>query len=253
MPAVNPSNPKGTVCLFIDEFTNFNDTETGIAAISLLTSLDYKVITIKHSGSARTFISKGLLRKARKVIRKNIDVFSGVLMENIPLIGIEPSAILGFRDEYPELAGADMKEAAEKIAANCWLIDEFIANEFRSGRIDRGVFADAHTEILLHAHCQQKAISSSACTIEMLSIPPNFRVKEIPSGCCGMAGSFGYEKEHFELSNKIGEMVLFPEIRNAADNIIVAAPGTSCRHHIRDGTGRTAKHPVDLLYQALKK
>ena len=253
LQAINPTNPKGNVCLFVDEFTNYNDTETGMAAIRLLTSLGYKVITVKHSESARTFISKGLIRKARKVIRKNINILSGVITENIPLIGIEPSAILGFRDEYPELAGADMKEAAEKIAANSWLIDEFIAHEFQSGRIDRGAFADTNSEILLHAHCQQKAISSSSCTIEMLSIPPNFRVKEIPSGCCGMAGSFGYEKEHFELSNKIGEMVLFPEIRNASDNIIIAAPGTSCRHHIKDGTGRMAKHPVEILFDALKK
>lgn len=253
LQSINPPDPKGTVCLFVDEFTNFNDTETGIAAIRLLTSLDYKVITAKHSGSARTFISKGLVRKARRVIRKNINILSGVITEKIPLIGIEPSAILGFRDEYPELAGADMKEAAEKIAANSWLIDEFIAREFQLGRIDRGAFATTHSEILLHAHCQQKAISSSACTIEILSIPPNFRVKEIPSGCCGMAGSFGYEKEHYELSNKIGEMILFPEIRNAADNIIIAAPGTSCRHHIKDGTGRVAKHPVEILFDALKK
>jgi len=253
LKAINPSNPKGTVCLFIDEFTNFNDTETGIAAIRLLTSLDYRVVTAKHSESARTFISKGLIRKARRVIRKNIEVLSRVITEDIPLIGIEPSAILGFRDEYPELAGTDLKEAADKISANSWLIDEFIAREFQSGRIKREVFADDSSEILLHAHCQQKAVSSSACTIEMLSIPPNFKVKEIPSGCCGMAGSFGYEKEHYELSNKIGELVLFPGIRNAADNIIIAAPGTSCRHHIKDGTGRIAKHPVEILYQALRK
>ncbi|MCU0461934.1 MAG: FAD-binding protein [Bacteroidales bacterium] len=250
---INPSDPQGTVCLFIDEFTNFNDTQTGIAAVRLLTSLGYKIITVRHAESARTFISKGLIRKAQKMIRKNLESLSGVITKDIPLIGIEPSAILGFRDEYPELAGVDMKEAAEKIAENSWLIDEFISNEFRNGRIQRGLFADDSSEILLHAHCQQKAISSSAFTIEMLSIPPHFNVREIPSGCCGMAGSFGYEKEHFELSNRIGEMVLFPEIRKANENVIIAAPGTSCRHHIKDGTGRIAKHPVEILYQALKK
>ena len=109
------------------------------------------------------------------------------------------------------------------------------------------------SDILLHAHCQQKAIASSASTIEMLSIPVNYTVKEIPSGCCGMAGSFGYEKEHFELSNKIGELVLFPEIRKSDTETIIAAPGTSCRHHIKDGTGRVALHPAVVLYNALKK
>jgi len=146
-----------------------------------------------------------------------------------------------------------LKEAAGRIAKNSFLIDEFIAREFRSGKIKKELFADDHCGIILHAHCQQKAISSSNGTIEMLSIPPNYSVTEIPSGCCGMAGSFGYEKEHFELSNKIGELALFPAVRDAGEDIIVAAPGTSCRHHIKDGTGRIALHPVEVLYRALRK
>jgi FAD/FMN-containing dehydrogenase/Fe-S oxidoreductase len=253
LPSVNPAEPKKTICFFIDEFTNFNDTGTGIAAIRLLTTLGYKIITADHGESARTYISKGMLRKARKVIRKNINVLAGVINNDVPLIGIEPSAILGFRDEYPELAGDDMKDVAERIAANSWMIDEYITNEYRAGRIDQGAFSESSEEILLHAHCQQKAISSSAYSVEMLSIPLNYKVSEIPSGCCGMAGSFGYEKEHFDLSNLIGEMVLFPEIREAPKSVIIAAPGTSCRHHIKDGTGRIALHPVEILYQALKK
>ncbi len=253
LASLNPADPKGKICLFIDEFTNFNDTATGIAAIKLLTSLGYSIRTVNHSESARTFISKGMIRKARKVIRKNIEVLGKIISEELPLVGIEPSAILGFRDEYPELAGDDMKETAEKIAANAWFIDEFIEHEYEAGRIHAGVFADTKADILLHAHCQQKAICSSGCTMKILSIPPNHSVREIPSGCCGMAGSFGYEKEHYDLSNKIGEMILFPEIREAGVNTIIAAPGTSCRHHIKDGTGRIAKHPVEILYQALKK
>lgn len=249
----NPPEPIGSVCLFVDEFTNYNDTETGIAAIKLLTSLGYRVVVYKHEISARTFISKGLLRKARAVITKNIQVFSPVINEDLPLIGIEPSAILGFRDEYPELAGKGLREAAEKISTHCYLIDEFIANEFREGRIKRESFREDKTEILLHAHCQQKAISSSDPSIEMLSIPVNYSVREIPSGCCGMAGAFGYEKEHFELSNKIGELILFPAIRKSEADTIIAAPGTSCRHHIKDGTGRVAMHPVVILYNALRR
>jgi Fe-S oxidoreductase len=253
LDSINPGKPVGTVCLLVDEFTDFNDTETGIAAIRLLTSLGYRVITIPHYESARTFLSKGFIRKAKKIIRKNINVFSGIISDQLPLIGIEPSAILGFRDEYPELAGADLRVAAESLSGNTFLIDEFIANEYRAGRIKRDSFSVKETSIILHAHCQQKVITSSLPTIEMLSLPVNFKVKEIPSGCCGMAGSFGYEKEHFDLSNRIGEMVLFPEVRNADQDTVIAAPGTSCRHHIKDGTGRTALHPVEILYSALIK
>jgi FAD/FMN-containing dehydrogenase/Fe-S oxidoreductase len=250
---LNPENPKGSVCLFIDEFSDFNDTETGITTVLLLTSLNYKVVTAGHGVSARTFLSKGLVRTAKKTIRKNINALSDVICDELPLIGIEPSAILGFRDEYPELAGPDLKKAAERIASNSFMVDEFITKEFRSGKIDRNLFVDDSTNILLHAHCQQKAVASSAGTIEMLSIPVNYSVKEIPSGCCGMAGSFGYEKEHFELSNKVGELILFPEVRNSDSKTIIAAPGTSCRHHIKDGTGRVALHPAVILYNALRK
>ena len=250
---INPGHPKSLVCLFVDEFTNYNDTEIGIAAIRLLTSLNYKVVITDHSVSARTFISKGLIRTAQRTIRKNIKALSGVISDELPLLGIEPSAILGFRDEYPELAGSDLKGAAENIARNSFMVDEFIAREYRSGNIDRNLFVEEKASILLHAHCQQKAIASSACTKDMLSIPVNYHVTEIPSGCCGMAGSFGYEKEHFDLSNEIGELVLFPEIRNSKESIIIVAPGTSCRHHIKDGTGRVALHPAVVLYNALKR
>lgn len=249
---INPVNPSGTVCLFIDEFSNFNDTDTGIATIRLLTSLNYKVITADHKESARTFLSKGLVRTAQKKIRKNIEALSELISEDVPLLGIEPSAILGFRDEYPELAG-DLKKSAVKIAANSFMIDEFIAREFRNGKIDRTMFTDDKAEVLLHGHCQQKAVASTAGTIAMLSIPSNYSVREIASGCCGMAGSFGYEKEHFELSNQVGELVLFPEVRKAASGTIITAPGTSCRHHIKDGTGRVALHPAVVLFNALRK
>ncbi len=249
---INPESPTGSVCLFVDEFTNYNDTETGIAAVRLLTSLGYKIVLADHKVSARTFISKGMLRKAQRVIRENVAVLSGIVNSELPLVGIEPSAILGFRDEYPELAGDDMREKAEEIAANSFLLEEFISKEFRSGRIARNMFTEENAEIVLHAHCQQKAIASSSSTLEMLSIPVNYNASEIPSGCCGMAGSFGYEKEHYDLANKVGELVLFPEIRKLEKKIIVAAPGTSCRHHIKDGTGRVALHPAVVLFNALR-
>ena len=249
---LNPADPERSICLFIDEFTNYNDTEIGIDAIKLLTALNYKVITVDHSVSARTFISKGLVRKAARIVNRNILALEKVVSDDVPLIGLEPSAILGFRDEYPELADKELIPSILKISKNSFLLEEFITNEFRNGRIDRELFTDEKADILLHGHCQQKAIATTAATREMLSIPVNYNVKEIPSGCCGMAGSFGYEKEHFEMSNKIGEMVLFPDVRNAGENTIISAPGTSCRHHIKDGTGRIAVHPAVVLYNALK-
>ncbi len=252
LSSINPAVPVGEVTLFVDEFTNYNDTEIGITVIKLLTSLNYKVYILNHNLSGRTFLSKGLIRKARKIIQSNILLFAGSVNEKRPLVGVEPSAILGFRDEYPELAGAELKEQAVRLSKNCFMIDEFIAREFKAGRIDRNKFTDNKISVLLHAHCQQKAISSSVSTKEMLSIPVNYSVSEIPSGCCGMAGSFGYEKEHFDFSNKIGEMVLFPEVRKSDNSTIIAAPGTSCRHHIKDGTGRVALHPAVVLYEALR-
>jgi Fe-S oxidoreductase len=194
-----------------------------------------------------------MVRKAAKIIKRNILTLKDLISEEIPLIGIEPSALLGFRDEYPELVEVDLFDAASKKKKNSFLIDEFLSNEFEAGNIDRNMFTSEKREVLFHGHCQQKALSSTLPTKTALSIPLNYDVKEIPSGCCGMAGSFGYEKEHYELSNKIGEMILFPEVRKSPETTIISAPGTSCRHHIKDGTNRTALHPAVVLYEALLK
>lgn len=248
---INPAEPTATICLFVDEFTDLNDTETGIKAVKLLTSLNYRVITAPHTISARTFISKGLLRQARKRINRNIKVLKNIICDDLPLVGIEPSAILGFRDEYPELADTGLRESAREIAKNTFLFDEFIAGEFRKGKINRDLFTSEMKMVVVHTHCQQKSIASSESLLQILSIPYQYQVREIPSGCCGMAGSFGYEKEHYELSNRIGELVLFPEVRNAEPGTLIAAPGTSCRHHIKEGTGKKALHPAEILYDAL--
>lgn len=248
---LNPVNPISEVCLFIDEFTNYNDTETGIATVRLLTSLNYRIITVRHKVSARTFISKGLLRKAAVIAAHNINIMAPVAARGIPVVGVEPSAILGFRDEYPDLVRGELRETALKLSTMAMTVDEFIASEFKAGRIDRNRFTTEAADVLVHIHCQQKAAGCGKATIVALSIPSAYIVREVPSGCCGMAGSFGYEREHFELSNKIGELVLFPEVRSAAPEALISAPGTSCRHHIADGTGRHALHPVHILYRAL--
>lgn len=133
------------------------------------------------------------------------------------------------------------------------MIDEFLIREMEKGHIKSETFTENKQHIKLHGHCQQKSIASTEATIKLLSLPKNYTVEEISSGCCGMAGSFGYEKEHYDLSMKIGELVLFPAIREAAEKTMIAAPGTSCRHQIKDGTKRTAYHPVEVLYDALRK
>jgi FAD/FMN-containing dehydrogenase/Fe-S oxidoreductase len=247
-----PAN-NGRVFLFCDEFTNYNDTEIGIKAVLLLEKLGYEVIIPQHEESGRAWLSKGLIREAKKIANKNINLLSPLVTLNTPLIGIEPSAILTFRDEYIDLADDENFEAAKALSKNVFLIDEFIAGEIDKGNISKEQFTTDKKLIKLHGHCQQKALSSVSPSVKLLSLPRNYTVETISSGCCGMAGSFGYEKEHYDLSMKIGELVLFPAVRNTGDDVIIAAPGTSCRHQVKDGTGKTALHTVEILYDALIK
>ncbi len=247
------SSPIKTVYLFVDEFTNTQDVEVGIIALRLLQSLQYQVKIVKHSISGRTFLSKGLLKQARKVAEKNITIFSDLISNNSPLIGIEPSAILSFRDEYSELISEHLQEKARELSKNTFLIDEFLANEFENGNISSDAFSDERKTILFHAHCYQKVLSDLTKSVKMMEIPTNYQVKIIDSGCCGMAGAFGYEKEHYSLSMAIGELSLFPAIRNKKADEVITATGTSCRHQIKDGTNEKSYHPIEILYQALKK
>ncbi len=243
---------KGKVYFFADEFTNLQEPGIGIKAILLLNRLGYAVEIPKHRESSRTFLSKGLVREAQKIAIDNILLLGKLITDETPLIGLEPSTILTFRDEYPDLASAELKETAVNIGKNALLFEEFFVKEMEKGNITADQFTDAKREIKLHGHCQQKAVASTLPTRRMLSLPVNYSVQEIKSGCCGMAGSFGYEKEHHQLSMQIGEMVLFPEVRRSDDSITITAPGTSCRHHIKDGTGKTAVHPVEIMFEALK-
>jgi FAD/FMN-containing dehydrogenase/Fe-S oxidoreductase len=239
------------VYLFCDEFTNYNDVEIGIKAILLLERLGYEVLIPRHRESGRTWLSKGLVRKAKKIVNENIRLLQPLITAETPLIGIEPSAILSFRDEYPDLAEDNLLEAAQALSRNSFLIDDFLARETDLGHIRPDQFTAEKRSVMLHGHCQQKALSSVSGSVKILSLPANYSVSTIPSGCCGMAGSFGYEKEHYDLSQQIGELVLLPAVRQQAGETIIAAPGTSCRHQIRDGTGRKAVHPIEVLYNAL--
>lgn len=241
------------IYLFCDEFTDYNDTPVGIKAVELLERLGYEVVIPEHLESGRTWLSKGLVRKAKEIVNKNIELLYPLISAETPLIGIEPSAILTFRDEYPDLADDERLEKARQLAKHSFLLEEFIAAEMEKGKIRKEQFTSEKKTILLHGHCQQKALSAMTHAVRALSIPENFSVQLIPSGCCGMAGSFGYEKEHYALSQQIGELVLFPAVRNAAADTIIAASGTSCRHQVKDGTGKIAKHPVEILWEALEK
>lgn len=241
------------VLLFPDEFTNYNDSHVGIQAIKLLETLGYEVIIPDVSESGRTYISKGLIRTAKKIANKNIEKLSKLVSDDCPMIGIEPSAILSFRDEYIDLATPENLCYATYLSRNTMLFEEFFMREVENGNIRKESFKSTIKEMKLHGHCQQKAVASTKATKAMLSFPDGHSITEIPSGCCGMAGSFGYEKEHYELSMKVGELVLFPEIRETSENVTIVAPGTSCRHQIKDGTGRRAFHPVEIMWEALAK
>ena len=248
---IAPSAPIQQIYLFCDEFTNYNDAAIGIKAIQLLTALNYEVIIPKHEESGRTWLSKGLVRKAKLIANKNIELLGSLITDTNPIIGLEPSAILTFRDEYPDLATDQNLDASKLLAKNSFFIDEFLAREIEAGNINKDQFTSAPKSILLHGHCQQKAVGSVADSVKVLSFPANYKVETIPSGCCGMAGSFGYEKEHYEVSMNIGELVLFPKVRANSDTCTIAAPGTSCRHQIKDGTGAHALHTVEVLFDAL--
>ena len=251
LPSSENIDTKGKVYLFADEFTDFNDVEVGIKAVKLLNKLGYRVEIPDHVESGRAYLSKGMVRKAQKLAKENIAKLFPVINEQTPLLGIEPSAILSFRDEYPDLAGTELKVKALELAKNCFMFDEFIMKEVQKGAIIQSQFTDKKQHIRLHGHCHQKSLASTGPTNEMLSLPANYSVDEIKSGCCGMAGSFGYEKEHYDVSMKVGELILLPEVRKTPEHTIISAPGTSCRHQIKDGTGRTALHPVEVLYEAL--
>ncbi|MCF2876250.1 MULTISPECIES: FAD-binding and (Fe-S)-binding domain-containing protein [unclassified Tenacibaculum] len=237
------------VYLFNDEFTNYYDAEIGKDAVLVLEKLGYEIKYIQHEESGRSYISKGFLKEAKNIANKNITAFKELITEETPLIGIEPSAILTFRDEYIRLAND--KDAAKNISKNTFTFEEFLASELKKGNIDTSVFTNDEKELKIHGHCHQKALSSTHASFSILNIPKNYKVTIMNTGCCGMAGSFGYEKEHYKVSMQVGEDTLFPKIRNCSSETEIVAAGTSCRHQIYDGTKRIAKHPITILKEAL--
>lgn len=252
------TNTGRKVFLFADEFVNYQEAEIGLSFARLLIALGYDVEIPHHYESGRAAISKGNLKHAKKCARRNVSALSDIITEYTPLVGIEPSCILTFRDEYPDLVEPDQRGETKRLAANCLLYDEFIMNEINSGRISPEIFDHSQLTIWLHGHCHQKALVGIEKTANMLRTLLHADVRVIPSGCCGMAGSFGYEKKHYATSMRIGEMILFPTIRNAVNDekiighpMMVSAPGISCRQQILDGTGVKSVHPIEILYKRI--
>lgn len=251
-----PENPIAEVYFFADEFTRFNDFEDGKKAILLLVELGVSVEIPVHTESGRAMISKGFLDESKKVAAQNINLLSPLVRKNKPLVGLEPSAILSFRDEYPKLLQGDQKQKAEVLKTQTFLFDEYITNLIQSHpEVDfskkfQGLSENQHIHI--HGHCHQKAFSKVDITANLIKkLLSTENVNIIPSGCCGMAGTFGYEKEHYQLSKDIAELTLIPYIKKLNHTHTFIAPGTSCRHQIRDFSGRESFHPAAFLYDCL--
>ncbi len=244
-----PNPEEIDVLLWVDEFSNYLDASIAQDAYELLLALGYRVGVVTHLDSARALISKGFLKEAKSHVDTNISFLQTYVSHDIPILGIEPSAILGVRDEYLRLTSH--KIVAQEVAKQCFLIEEFLASEAPKHNWS-SLFTEEHKELKIHVHCHQKALSQQKSTFDILNLPINYRPVLIPSGCCGMAGSFGYEKEHYEVSMKIGETKLFPTLRKTPSETIIVANGTSCRHQILDGVQRKALHPVTVLRKALK-
>ena len=236
--------PRNEVALVVDTWTMFNEPHIGKAATRVLEGLGYQVNMVPYRCCGRPLISKGLLRQAKRQAQANLDSLAPYVHRGIPLVGLEPSCVTAYRDAYLDLIPGSLSETTSKRVS---MIDEFLAKAWTSGEIDpKAVFKSNSTPILLHGHCQQKAVIGTSPTKAVLQWSSN-NVQEIDAGCCGMAGSFGYT--HYDLSLEIGNQRLFPKIKVHEGPSV--ACGFSCRHQIRDGTGMDSRHLVEILNDAL--
>ena len=241
-----PAGSRGPVVLFHDTFMDYNEPQVGRAAVELLEAAGYEVVLADKVCCGRPMLSKGMLERARDHARTNVDRLYPYAEAGVPIVGCEPSCLLTLRDEYPDLLRDDK---ARVVAEYAFLIDEFLVELHRHGELELR-FKETAERVLLHGHCHQKALAGTAASLAALRLVPGLRVEEIDVGCCGMAGAFGYEREHYDISLAIGEQRLFPAVRDAPEARI-AITGVSCRHQLRDGTGRRAQHLVEVLWEAL--
>jgi Fe-S oxidoreductase len=236
--------PNGTgpeIALFNDTWTNHQRPEIGEAAVRVLAAAGARVLLPEVACCGRTMLSEGLVDDARRHAARNVELLEPLVRRSVPIAGLEPSCILTIRDDYARLLPGDAR--VEALAARTRLWEEALL-ELDPPELERG------GPVVLHAHCHQKALVGAAPTERALMLAPGTQVRTLDSGCCGMAGLFGYEREHYDVSMRMGERVLFPAVRAAGDADVVA-PGTSCREQILDGTGTQALHPAQWLARRL--
>lgn len=246
----SPDEGKKSVFLFGDEFANFQDVQVGKATILLLEKLGYEVRWPTHAPSGRAHLSKGLLAGAKDRATTNVKTFAALVSSSHPLIGIEPSAILSFRDEYPKLLRGALAQEAHELAQHVFTLDEFLFRELTAERIGPEDFGPKAVNLVLHVHCHEKALGEARKCAVALSLPANFNITLLDSGCCGMAGSFGYEAEHFELSKTIAEQSLLHHLRELPTDTVVVASGTSCRHQVKDFMNIQALSTAEALFRS---
>jgi Fe-S oxidoreductase len=240
--------PAGKIVLLVDPFTNYNYPKVAIAAVELLEAAGFEIVLSGVFEDGRPFISKGLVKQARNAARRLVNHLAPFAEQGLPIVGLEPSSLLTLRDEFLALLPIDPQVSL--IAANAYTFEEFVANLAQEGRLDVQ-FTDQAMHILLHGHCHQKSLVGMGPSKAALSLPANYTVEEVDSGCCGMAGSFGYEAEHYEVSLQMAERRLLPAVRDAGAETLIVAAGVSCRQQIKHGAERQALHPAEVLRQAL--
>jgi Fe-S oxidoreductase len=243
------------VLLFADTFNRYFERENLDAAISVLTAGGYRVhVAAPKDGSARplccgrTFLSVGKTDEARREAERVLAAAEPFIARGVPVVGLEPSCVLGFRDEVPALLRS---RSAERLAAQSFLFEEFLAREAQAGRFAPKL-APVGARALLHGHCHQKSFGAMSAVESVLRLVPDLAVEAVDSSCCGMAGAFGYGAETIDVSLAMGELSLLPAVRKAPEDAIVVADGTSCRQQIRDGTGREAVHVARVLARAVE-
>jgi Fe-S oxidoreductase len=240
--------PKGVAVLFVDTFTRYFHPEAGIAAVRVLEAIGYEVVVENAAGCCgRPAISKGLLGRAASMARRNLDALAEYAERGIPIAGIEPSCLLTFRDEYSDLLRDD---ASRLLASKALLVDELLVKAADEDPALRRLFAGSG-EVLLHTHCHQKAGPGSEPTLEALRLA-GYEARLIDSGCCGMAGSFGFEAEHYDISRAMGAYRLFPAVESASADAQIAVTGVSCRQQITHLTSHRPRHAIELVADALR-
>ncbi|HYM73081.1 MAG TPA: FAD-linked oxidase C-terminal domain-containing protein [Stellaceae bacterium] len=240
------------IVLMVDTFNRYFEPENANAAERVLARAGYRVTTPEPGAGrplccGRTFLAAGMIDKAREEARRVLDALAPAVAAGTPIVGLEPSCLLTLRDEFPGLLPGN---AAKELAAHVQLFEEFVESERKAGRFQLALAPMPGKTALLHGHCHQKAFGTASAAVAVLRLIPELKVETLDSTCCGMAGSFGYEAEHHEMSLKIGELGVLPKMRAAAPDTLLAACGTSCRHQIADGAGRDARHIVRLLDEA---